>query len=115
MDIEETTDATPAGGRSKRSCVQASVAAKESNTPAKKRQKRKTTVKSFNGEDLDDVPDNNDWICSLCNHSESHNGTDLVLCDGPCLRSFHVGCLDQMPDQVSPRSLTYNICHRFIN
>jgi hypothetical protein len=26
---------------------------------------------------------------------EANDGTDLLLCDGPCLRSFHLGCLEK--------------------
>ncbi len=37
--------------------------------------------------------DNNDWICGICNLMESVDNTALMLCDGPCLRSFHLGCL----------------------
>lgn len=39
------------------------------------------------------VPDRNEWICSNCGTLDSENGSDLVLCDGPCLRSFHINCL----------------------
>ena len=38
--------------------------------------------------------DENDWICSVCNLTESRDDTDLILCDGPCLRSFHIGCMN---------------------
>jgi hypothetical protein len=44
--------------------------------------------------------DNNDWICSVCYLSEAFDGSDLMLCDGPCLRSFHIGCLGQSKSLV---------------
>ena len=37
--------------------------------------------------------DNNDWVCGICNLMESVDSSALMLCDGPCLRSFHLGCL----------------------
>ena len=44
--------------------------------------------------------DNNEWICGHCGFLKSEDGTDLVLCDGPCLRSFHLGCLDAQSKKV---------------
>ena len=41
-----------------------------------------------------DVPDDdNDWLCGICGMLESNDGSDLLMCDGPCRRSFHYGCL----------------------
>jgi hypothetical protein len=37
--------------------------------------------------------DNNDWVCSVCSMLEAPQGSDLLLCDGPCRRSFHAECL----------------------
>lgn len=37
--------------------------------------------------------DQNDWICKICDRFEAEDGTDLLLCDGPCKGSFHYGCL----------------------
>ena len=49
--------------------------------------------------------DNNEWICGHCGFLKSEDGTDLVLCDGPCLRSFHLGCLDAQSKKVHNYSL----------
>ncbi len=43
--------------------------------------------------------DANDWHCSICMKISAPGGslvgkTELVCCDGPCLRSFHMGCLE---------------------
>ncbi len=43
--------------------------------------------------------DANDWHCSICMKISVPGGslvdkTELVCCDGPCLRSFHMGCLE---------------------
>lgn len=51
---------------------------------------KSTKKKQKHGED---EPDKNDWICGICHSFESGDGTELVLCDGPCMRSFHLGCL----------------------
>lgn len=40
-----------------------------------------------------DVKDKNEWFCAICWHLEAPDGSDLMLCDGPCLRSYHIGCL----------------------
>lgn len=53
----------------------------EVKTPAKKQKVEKVEV------------DTNDWICGVCNLLEAADGTDLLLCDGACKRSFHSGCL----------------------
>jgi len=45
--------------------------------------------------DDEEEPDKNDWVCSVCSFLESEDGSSLILCDGPCKRSFHLGCLDK--------------------
>jgi hypothetical protein len=59
--------------------------------------KRKTTTKKRHYEDYtgEEEQDLNDWICSVCMCLESSTGSKLLLCDGPCLRSFHVDCLSE--------------------
>ncbi len=37
--------------------------------------------------------DYNDWVCTICTMLEAPQGTELMLCDGPCRRSFHLECL----------------------
>jgi hypothetical protein len=105
--------ASPAG-RAKRRCAAepTSYAANGSGQKAKPpagssegggsaSKKRKKSVIVTTTDDTLDIPDNNDWICGHCGQSDAFDGSDLVLCDGPCLRSFHIGCLDQRPDLVS--------------
>lgn len=41
----------------------------------------------------DSAPDRNEWICAVCDQLEAFDDSNLILCDGPCLRSFHIGCL----------------------
>jgi hypothetical protein len=41
----------------------------------------------------DEGEDDNDWVCGICEVLEDIDGTPLVLCDGPCMRSFHTSCL----------------------
>ena len=55
--------------------------------PEPEPKKRKVTPK-------DEEEDDNDWICSVCSMYESEDGSDLLMCDGPCMRSFHKGCLE---------------------
>lgn len=37
--------------------------------------------------------DDNEWVCPLCNCLHTNSGSVLLLCDGPCKRSFHLDCL----------------------
>jgi ribosomal protein S19E (S16A) len=52
---------------------------------------------SSNGKDKKDKDDGttdyNDWKCTICGMVEDIKGTQLLLCDGPCRRSYHEGCL----------------------
>lgn len=90
-----------ASGRLKRNCASVSFVTKPAKSPAKKKPKLQAKVTSTStGEELGDVADKNDWICSFCNQTESFLPSDLILCDGPCLRSFHVSCMEQKPDLV---------------
>ena len=61
---------------------------KEVSKRGRKKQKRVE-------EDSDDKleKDDNEWVCAICNQLKSEDNSDLVLCDGDCLRSFHSGCL----------------------
>jgi hypothetical protein len=70
----------------------------EHGNPIKKR-KRELTVKekaalaaaerAENGEEEDD----NDWVCGECGMLEHPTGNAMLLCDGACMRSFHLPCL----------------------
>ena len=44
--------------------------------------------------------DKNEWVCGKCGFLNAEDGSDLVLCDGPCLGSFHLGCLDAITKKV---------------
>jgi hypothetical protein len=58
--------------------------------PTRKRQK-----KVVDDDYDDDKDDHNEWICTACELMEHPNGSDLLLCDGPCLRSYHLDCIPQ--------------------
>lgn len=60
--------------------------------------KKRKKIKKSGDVDGDDgecgqVTDDNEWICTICSQLKSSDGTDLLLCDGGCKRSFHTGCL----------------------
>lgn len=61
-------------------------AIKVSNAPIKRPQIQRIKKEEFDY-------DKNDWLCSVCGQMEAADGSDLLLCDGPCLRSFHYECL----------------------
>lgn len=44
--------------------------------------------------------DQNDWVCGVCEEMERSEGDRLVLCDGPCKRSFHQACLGMTAEEV---------------
>ena len=50
--------------------------------------------------DIGDEPDHNDWICTVCTNFEAPDKSDLMLCDGGCYRSFHLGCLGMSASQI---------------
>eukprot|EP01035_Chromulina_nebulosa_P017243 gene17243-22770_t len=43
--------------------------------------------------DKDEDSDHNDWLCGICELLEADDNSMLILCDGPCKRSYHGGCL----------------------
>jgi hypothetical protein len=53
---------------------------KQSKTSSKGRKKSEKEI------------DHNDWCCTNCGMLEALGGSDLILCDGVCRRSFHVEC-----------------------
>ena len=45
----------------------------------------------FNGREIG--TDRNESLCFLCGYENEPKGSEFLLCDGPCLRSFHMACL----------------------
>ena len=45
----------------------------------------------FNGREIG--TDRNESLCYLCGYENEPKGSEFLLCDGPCLRSFHMACL----------------------
>jgi len=60
----------------------------------------KTLKKKKTADEEEQVSDHNDWICDICHMIEAPKGTELVLCDGPCRRSFHLECLTKKPKAI---------------
>ena len=44
--------------------------------------------------------DFNEWFCSICFNLDALDNSDLILCDGPCKKSFHLGCLNMTVSEV---------------
>ena len=84
------------GGRTKRRIVEVAQEGESHSSGASKKQRKKACVVTTT-EGTANTPDHSEWFCGQCGLLESHDDSDLILCDGPCLRSFHIGCLD---DQV---------------
>jgi hypothetical protein len=70
-----------------------SAEATEDNDDGSKRRKSDVSI-AADGREYGSA-DKNDWFCKVCGLLEAKDGTELVLCDGPCLSSFHQGCLKQ--------------------
>ncbi|CAN0501014.1 unnamed protein product, partial [Discosporangium mesarthrocarpum] len=49
--------------------------------------------------------DSEDWICSVCQLLDTPCVSALVTCDGPCLRSFHLACLDLREEDLGPEEM----------
>ena len=56
--------------------------------------------------------DNNDILCSICDQLEAVDHSDLILCDGPCLRSWHLGCMDCIDSSGFPDEWMCEDCER---
>jgi hypothetical protein len=72
---------------------------KNNNTPAKKTETKKSSSGKKkkaepNAAEGEKGADFNDWKCTICNMLEADQNTELILCDGPCLRSYHKECLE---------------------
>lgn len=53
-----------------------------------------------------------DWICSTCSQLDTPCMSDMVICDGPCQRSFHVVCLDVDETELSEEKWYCEDCQR---
>lgn len=45
--------------------------------------------------------DNNEWVCGVCQSFAGGEVDHLVLCDGPCLRSFHLRCVGLSVEELN--------------
>lgn len=63
----------------------------ESGQELKKKRKRGKDGEEREEDDPD--ADDNDWVCGMCGMLEHQDGSAMVLCDGACMRSFHLSCL----------------------
>ena len=72
------------------------IFSKTTEPPVKKLRQR--AKKSMEG---GDKADHNDFICATCNLFEASDHSDLILCDGPCLQSWHLGCMGVGKDKVN--------------
>jgi hypothetical protein len=59
-------------------------------------QKRKKAADDKEGEQ----DDFNDFLCATCHLLEADDHSDLILCDGPCLQSWHIGCMGVSKNSV---------------
>ncbi|CAB1114735.1 unnamed protein product [Ectocarpus sp. CCAP 1310/34] len=74
----------------------------------KKRTNRKALVAEGGGA----VNSADDWICAVCSQLDTPCMSDMVTCDGPCLRSFHVVCLDLGEDALKEEKWLCEDCER---
>ena len=75
---------------------------------AVKRSRKDKEVFLFKGREIDPY-DKNDFLCATCNLLEADDHSDLILCDGPCLQSWHIGCMGIDQNLVSAYVHTYSI------
>ncbi|CBJ25830.1 conserved unknown protein [Ectocarpus siliculosus] len=74
----------------------------------KKRTNRKASAVEGGGA----VNSADDWICAMCSQLDTPCMSDMVTCDGPCLRSFHVVCLDLGEDALKEEKWLCEDCER---
>ncbi|CAN0477768.1 unnamed protein product, partial [Laminaria digitata] len=53
-----------------------------------------------------------DWVCATCSQLDTPCLSDIVTCDGPCRRSFHVVCLDVDDAVLSEEKWSCEDCER---
>lgn len=91
--IEEGVGVRTSGGRTlrgKRSQTSADVPEESgeqvlsSDVSTKKKPRKKKQ---------DDLEEEADWVCTICRQMEAEDGSDLLLCEGGCKRSYHFNCL----------------------
>lgn len=74
---------------------------RQSNDPAKSNgktpTKQETEKKTKKKQEVEEYQDHNEWVCNVCSMIEAPLGTDLILCDGICRRSFHAECMPKKP------------------
>ena len=89
------------------------------STPKTMKSPKKRRVFGIGGEDdIEEETDINDWVCGICWKLEAKYGSKLLLCDGPCLRSFHIECLSYVPVSHLPimhKSFIHAFIHAFIH
>lgn len=78
-------------GREEKAAVQLEAKVEEEPASKARPSKKRMFVDPATGEAVEE--DDNDWFCTECSLMESRDGSDLLLCDGPCLRSWHHCCL----------------------
>lgn len=87
IDIGDESEDVTRSGRKTRKAAESSTKATQAND-SKKLKSEKTKSEKIE-------KDHNDWYCSNCGMLEAVGGSDLVLCDGLCRRSFHTECFSE--------------------
>lgn len=59
--------------------------------PAREPSKKKEMILELDGRECN--TDNNEFLCYVCGHLEHPEQSEMLLCDGPCLRSGHYECV----------------------
>jgi hypothetical protein len=67
----------------------------------KTHKKRGIMMTIGNDHKTEEMVDQNDWICAICHEFEAFDGSNLICCDGPCLRAVHMGCLGISKENLS--------------
>lgn len=81
---------------------------KEIPCAPEKQTKRERAIYILDGQEVD-PDDKNAFLCSSCNQLEADDHTDLILCDGPCLQSWHIGCMGLKSVSGDADLLTYSL------
>ena len=87
VDAEKPTIITTSGR-----CVKLKIAPVAEVKPVRDPNKKKETILELDGRECN--TDDNEFLCFECGYLEHPELSEMVLCDGPCLRTAHYACLN---------------------
>ena len=92
VETEEEKPAVPTIVTTSGRCVKLKMAPVAEVKPTRDPNKKKETILELDGRECN--TDDNEFLCYECGFLEHPELSEMVLCDGPCLRTAHYLCLN---------------------